>query len=54
MVTRLLQAAGMHLGEPADMMKPQPDNEEGYYENLRFFRINERDRKSTRLNSSHT
>jgi hypothetical protein len=34
-------AAGFHAGEPAELMRPDPDNPLGYYENLAVFRLNE-------------
>jgi hypothetical protein len=42
MLTGLLQACGLHLGPLRDLLPPQPDNPEGYWENRSFLRINER------------
>jgi len=42
MVARLLHVCGVFLGPPDEFMKPSPDNPEGYWENMRFVKINER------------
>ena len=41
MVTRLLQEAGLYLGDAADLMPPAEENPEGFYEHLGFVRLND-------------
>lgn len=41
LVTRLLNLCGMYLGPSEDLMKPGHDNPEGFWENMRFYTINE-------------
>ncbi|MGH9944898.1 MAG: sulfotransferase family protein [Pyrinomonadaceae bacterium] len=41
MVTNLLSLCGIYLGDEGDLMPPSPDNENGYWEHLRFVRIND-------------
>lgn len=41
MVARLLQACGMFLGPDEELMPPSSANPEGYWENVRFVKINE-------------
>jgi hypothetical protein len=41
MVAKLLQRAGLDLGEDADLMPPAADNPEGFYEHLGFVRLND-------------
>jgi hypothetical protein len=41
MVARLLHICGLYLGDESDLVPPAPDNPEGYWENLRFVRIND-------------
>ena len=41
MVTRLLRDCGLNLGPEADLMPAQPDNPDGFWENLRFVAIND-------------
>ncbi len=41
MLTRLLHAAGLQLGPECDLMPAQSDNPDGFWENLRFVRIND-------------
>jgi hypothetical protein len=40
-VARLLNLCGLYLGEDSDLINPTPDNPEGYWENVRFVKINE-------------
>jgi hypothetical protein len=42
LVTQLLHRCGLHLGPPGDLMPPAIDNTDGYWENLKFVRLNER------------
>jgi hypothetical protein len=42
LVTQLLHRCGLHLGRPGDLMPPAIDNADGYWENLKFVRLNER------------
>jgi hypothetical protein len=42
LITQVLHRGGLHLGPPEDLMPAAPDNADGYWENLRFVRINER------------
>jgi hypothetical protein len=41
MVAKLLHQAGLHLGDPADLMPPAEENPEGFYEHLGFVRLND-------------
>jgi peptidoglycan hydrolase CwlO-like protein len=41
-ISRLMQHGGLYLGEERDLMPPGPDNPDGYFENRRFFSVNER------------
>ncbi len=41
MVTRLLHHCGLFLGPESDLMPPQADNPDGFWENLRFVAIND-------------
>ena len=41
MVTRLLHCCGLELGPESDLMPPQADNPEGFWEHLGFVAINE-------------
>jgi uncharacterized coiled-coil protein SlyX len=41
MVAKLLHEAGLHLGEPADLMPPAEENPEGFFEHLGFVRLND-------------
>ena len=42
LVTQLLHRCGLNLGQPDDLMPPAADNADGYWENLKFVRLNER------------
>ncbi len=42
MVARLLNICGLYLGEEKDIMKPQSDNPEGFWENNHFVEINDK------------
>jgi hypothetical protein len=41
MLTRLLHEVGLELGPQGDMMPAQPDNPDGFWENLRFVQLND-------------
>jgi hypothetical protein len=41
MVAKLLQQAGLNLGDEADLMPPATENPEGFYEHLQFVRLND-------------
>jgi hypothetical protein len=41
MVARLLNLCGLSLGRESDLLNPGPDNPEGFWENVRFVKINE-------------
>jgi hypothetical protein len=41
MVAKLLQQAGLNLGEEAALMPPAAENPEGFYEHLEFVRLND-------------
>src|SRR5438132_1605378 len=41
MVTRLLHRCGLELGPESDLMPPQADNPEGFWEHLRFVALND-------------
>jgi Sulfotransferase family len=41
MVAKLLQQAGLNLGDDADLMPPAAENPEGFYEHLEFVRLND-------------
>ena len=41
MVARLLQQAGLNLGDETDLMPPAEENPEGFYEHLEFVRLND-------------
>ncbi|HEX2281191.1 MAG TPA: sulfotransferase, partial [Thermomicrobiales bacterium] len=41
MVAKLLQRAGLSLGEEADLMPPAEENPEGFYEHLQFVKLND-------------
>ena len=42
LVTQLLHRCGLNLGPPEQLMPASIDNTDGYWENLRFVRLNER------------
>jgi len=42
MVARLLHACTLFLGPADEFMQPSPDNPEGYWENMRFVKLNDR------------
>jgi hypothetical protein len=42
LVTQLLHRCGVNLGPPEQLMPASIDNTDGYWENLRFVRLNER------------
>src|ERR1700730_3368996 len=41
MLTRLLHACGLHLGPKDQLMSPQADNPEGFWEHLGFVALND-------------
>src|SRR5947207_5287138 len=41
MLTRLLHKCGLELGPESELMPPQADNPDGFWENLRFVAIND-------------
>ena len=41
MVTRLLTLCGLQVGAEGDLLRPQPSNPEGFWENRRFIRVND-------------
>lgn len=41
MIAALLYHAGLYLGPRKELMPPGPDNEDGYWENVRFVELNE-------------
>src|SRR3954462_2308290 len=41
MVTRLLHQCGVYLGSESDLMPAQADNPDGFWEHLRFVRLND-------------
>src|SRR5215212_4378738 len=41
MVAKLLQQAGLNLGDEGDLMPPAAENPEGFYEHLGFVRLND-------------
>src|SRR5215213_10338134 len=41
MVAKLLQQAGLNLGDEADLMPPADENPEGFYEHLQFVKLND-------------
>jgi hypothetical protein len=41
MVAKLLQQAGLNLGDETDLMPPAEENPEGFYEHLEFVRLND-------------
>ena len=41
MLTRLLHRCGLYLGEEKDMMPAAADNPDGFWENVRFVKIND-------------
>jgi len=41
MVARLLYLCGLYLGPESELLPPRPDNEEGYWENFYFVKLNE-------------
>ena len=41
MVAKLLQQAGLNLGDETDLMPPAAENPEGFYEHLEFVRLND-------------
>jgi hypothetical protein len=41
MVAKLLQQAGLHLGDETDLMPAADENPEGFYEHLEFVRLND-------------
>lgn len=42
MITRLLYKCGLYLGDEKELVPPQADNPEGFWEHVRFHSINER------------
>ncbi|SMC22443.1 Glycosyltransferase, GT2 family [Desulfacinum hydrothermale DSM 13146] len=42
MITRLLHICGMYLGREHDLLPPQPDNPQGFWENRGFVEVNDR------------
>jgi hypothetical protein len=42
LVTQLLHRCGVDLGAPGDLMSASADNPDGYWENLKFLRLNDR------------
>ncbi|SHF57869.1 Glycosyltransferase, GT2 family [Desulfacinum infernum DSM 9756] len=42
MITRLLHVSGMYLGRQGNLLPPQPDNPEGFWENKGFVELNDR------------
>ena len=42
MVTRLLHRCGLELGPESDLMAPQADNPEGFWEHLGFVALNDK------------
>ncbi len=42
MVTRLLNSCGLYLGTEEELLKPAPDNPEGFWENIYFMKLNDR------------
>ena len=42
MTTRLLNLCGLHLGSPQRLLGPQPDNPQGFWENLDFVTLDDR------------
>src|SRR5215213_6653579 len=41
MVAKVLQQAGLNLGDEADLMPPADENPEGFYEHLQFVKLND-------------
>lgn len=41
MVSRLLNLSGLYIGPENELVSPAPDNQEGFWENLRFVELNE-------------
>src|SRR5687768_18097338 len=41
MVAKLLQQAGLNLGDETNLMPPAEENPEGFYEHLEFVRLND-------------
>ena len=41
LVARLLAASGLYCGPPEELVAPAPDNAEGFWENIRFLRLND-------------
>jgi hypothetical protein len=41
MVTKILHLAGLYLGEESDLAGPAPDNQDGFWENLKFVKLND-------------
>src|SRR5215213_1037932 len=41
MIAKLLQLAGLNLGDEAELMPPAEENPEGFYEHLQFVRLND-------------
>lgn len=41
MITQILHLSGLYLGRPDDIMSPQDDNTDGYWENNRFVELND-------------
>ena len=41
MLTRLLHRSGLDLGPESDLMPAATDNPDGFWENLRFVRLND-------------
>jgi glycosyltransferase involved in cell wall biosynthesis len=41
MVARMLNLCGLYLGEEKDLVRPEADNPEGFWENARFVEVNE-------------
>jgi hypothetical protein len=42
MIARLLNICGLYLGEEKDLMNSQPDNPEGFWENIHFVDLNDK------------
>jgi hypothetical protein len=41
LVARLLAESGVYCGPPEELVAPAPDNAEGFWENIRFLRLND-------------
>jgi hypothetical protein len=42
MITKILRAGGLYLGEESDLMPPAPDNQDGFWEHMRVVELNDR------------